>query len=242
MPRKSKRDETAAIEVVAELVVNPLTGTPTRSQSGAYHPRYCELVLKMFAEMLESSGVKLADTEVEETREIAERTPPEKRPEDPAADPSKPGPKPGRPGMVIQEKRKVKRKEWKLVCAELPSFAKFGRLVGVSSGILKQWRAQYPSFDEACNMAADMAGDALFQRGLRGQYDAEMVKFVGKNWFGFVDRHELTGAEGAPLNPPAEYRGITVEALDEARTALLDLRTRLLAGTTTTQTGELSKT
>ncbi len=234
--RKKRAD--AAVEVVAELVVNPLTGTPERSQSGAYHPRYCEMILKMFADMLESSGVKLADTEVEETREIAERTPPEKQPEDPAPDPSKPGPKPGRPAMVIQEKRKVKRREWRLVCAELPSFAKFGRMVGVSSGILKQWRAQYPSFDEACNMAADMAGDALFQRGLRGQYDSEMVKFVGKNWFGFVDRQELTGADGAAINPPPEYRGVTAEALDAARAALLELRTRLLAGSTTATTGE----
>ncbi len=232
MSKKRTATQERATEVVAELVTNPLTGAPVRSRSNLYDPRYCELVLKFFAEMLEMSGAKLADTEVEETREIAERTPPPKPEDLPPEEEGKPkrGRIPGRPGMVIQEKRKVKRKEWRLVCAELPSFAKFGRVIGVSTNVIKGWRSQYPNFDEACQMAVDMAGDALLQRGLRGQYDSEMVKFVGGTWYGFSSKLEVTGKDGAPLNPPAEYRLVPAEVIDEQLKLLREMRTKLLTG------------
>lgn len=223
-------------EVVADLVTNPLTGAPVRSRSNCYDSRYCEMILKFFADMLEMSGAKLADTEVQETREIAERQPPPKPEDLPPVEEGKPalGRTPGRPGMVIQETRKVKRKEWRLVCAELPSFAKFGRVIGVSSYVIKGWRLQYPNFNEACEMALDMAGDALLQRGLRGQYDAEMVKFVGGTWYGFSSKLEVTGKDGAPLNPPAEYRLVPAEMIDEQLKLLREMRAKLLTGGTTT--------
>lgn len=221
----------AATVVTAELVCNPLTGAPVRSKSSLYEPRYPDMLLKFFADLLEAPGAKLADSEVEETRTIAEKPKREDaQPEEDGKDPStKPmGRPPGRPAQEIVETRKVRRKEWKLVCAEIPTFAKFGRVIGVSTDTMKRWRAQYPSWDEACNMAVDMGADALVQRGLRGQYDPEMVKFVTKNWYGMVDRQELTGADGAPLNPPVELRSVSAEVLDAAYAGLLELKQKLL--------------
>lgn len=222
-----------AIDVQAELVLNPLTKAPyRRGPASRYRIEYCDLILKFFAEMLEQSGIKLQEGITEEKREKA-KAPENAIASDAAVEESKP-----RPGghklrkLEIIEKRTIQRKEWRLVCAELPSFAKFGRLVGVSTDTLVNWRRLNPAFDDACKMAADMACDALLQRGLHGQYDPEMVKFVGKNWFGLADRHEITGAEGAPLNPPAQLRHVSLAELDEAERGLREIKRRLLEGTT----------
>lgn len=211
-----------AVSVNAEIVINPLTGTPAVSRTSGYRAEYCGLILKMFSEMLDASGTKLEEAVIEETRSLAEKQPV-------AAEESADGKKHrARPQIAITEKRTVKRKEWRMVCAELPSLSKFARMVGVSAQTVNNWRALHPAFENACAMAIDMAGDALFQRGLRGQYDAEMVKFVGKNWFGFADRHEVTGADGAPLNPPAELRLLPESQLAQIEQELRAIKQRLI--------------
>lgn len=224
------------------LVKNPVTGKLVANEpkrGGSYRSEYCDLILKLFEDMLAASGEKLADKILEEDRSLSEQA---AQAESSGAEIGADGKKKRRPraGLRIVERRTVKRREWRLVCAELPSLAKFGRLVGVSSATITNWRHSYPSFDDACTRCTDMLGDALFQRGLRGQYDPEMVKFVGKNWAGMKDRHEVTGADGAPLNPPQELRGVPTSVLDATYAELMDLKRRLLeAGQK--QQGEESK-
>ena len=222
--------------VVAEIVCNPLTGVPVRAKSNEYRPEYCEMIIRMFSEMLDASAIKLATSEIEETREIAEREPAQGkvtgkvgRRQDSVA---------GRGEMQITTKRTVHRKEAKIVAPELPSMAKFGRLIGVSTRHLKRWMDLYPTFSEAVQMCMDMGEDALSNRALTGQYDAEFSKFVGKNWYGMKDRQEITGADGAPLNPPPQLRLISTEELESAMAKLQDLRRSLLdAGPTKQITG-----
>lgn len=211
-----------AIPVRAEIVVDT-AGTPVRQPYGSkYRAEYCDRVIQMFEDMLAASGEKLEESIAEETRSKSEASPARaKEAEDKRAPRSE---------TRVTERRTVRRNEWRLVCAELPSMNKFGRLIGVSKNTLINWRAQYPTFDEACCRCIDMLEDALVQRGLRGQYDPEMVKFVGKNWAGMKDRHEITGAEGAPLNPPVEFRTVPLETLNAAEALMLEARRKLLAG------------
>lgn len=223
-----------AVHVQAELVLNPLTKVPyRRGPSSLYRVEYCDLVIKFFAEMLEQSGVKLQEGIIEEKREKAKRpetTAPGTEIEPPVEQPKKARTSASK--LEVIEKRTIQRKEWRLVVAELPSFAKFGRLLGVSGQTITNWRRLNPQFEDACQMAADMACDALLQRGLRGQYEPEMVKFVGKNWFGLADRHEITGAEGAPLNPPTQLRNVPLAELEEIERGYLELKRRLIEGAT----------
>lgn len=210
--------DAAAVE--AQIVCNPLTGIPVRASTTRFRPEYCDLVVKLFAEMLEESGRKLADSESEETRTKAST--PKKAEKD--AD----GKRPRIGGPVITERRTVKRKEWTLVMAELPSFSKFGRQIGVSKATISGWQNQFPSFGEACAICTGMLEDAVSDRALNGQYDATFSIFVLKNWCGMKDRHEITGADGAPLNPPAELRGVPMAELDVAHSMLMEIKNRLL--------------
>ncbi len=222
--------------VSAQLVVNPLTGTPTFSSFGSkYRPEYCQHMLQFFTGELMKSGEKLHEKEIENETTKSERP---KGWEKAAAEAAKvaaakegtnvAAPRTTASGVVITERRKEKRQEWRIVCAELPSFARYARSIGVSHATMKNWSALYPTFHEAYDMCVDMLEDALVQRGLRGQYDAELVKFVGKNWAGMKDRHEVTGADGAPINPPPEYRLVPLAELDAVQATLLAARQRLL--------------
>lgn len=213
-----------AVSVKAEIVCNPLTGVPVRASNTRFRPEYCDLVVKMFSEMLEGSGRKLADTESEETRTKAVR--PTKAETDEA------GKKKRITGTVITERRTNKRNEWTLVMAELPSFAKFGRQIGVSKATITNWQNQFPSFGEACAICTGMLEDAITDRALNGQYDPQFSTFVLKNWCGMKDRHEITGADGAPLNPPAELRSVPLSELDAVQTLLQAAKQRLLAAGT----------
>lgn len=222
-------EEPKAVE--GEVILTRPTRVGNRTNHPVkYRPEYCQMILDMYDEMLAASDIKIMDEETLEQRSKALR---EKEQEaatttavgingDPIVQPKR------RAKAKTVESRQVKRTMWRYACAELPNFNRFGRLIGVSSSTLISWRKQYPSFDEACEMATDQLQDAIVQRGLTGQYDADFAKFVGKNWARMTDRHEVTGADGAPLNPPPELRLIPIAQLEEAEKQLLELKRRLL--------------
>ena len=204
------------------------------------------MLLDYYREQLEKSGRKLIETSTEEVRSksnedsntAAEDENGElretdgtftKKPEPKEGEDSQPSmtPEPGRK-LTRKERREIRRAEYRHVTAELPSLAVFAGMIGVSTPTLTHWQHQYPSFKEAVLMAKDMGANALIQRGLAGQYRPEMVAFVGQHWYGMVPRTEITGAEGAPLNPPPELRMVSMETLNEHEKALLELRSKLL--------------
>lgn len=213
MPRKPK------VPKPDPILTNDLTGAPKLARDRGYRPEYCDLILKFFAELLEATALTIDEKEIEENRTRSER-------EDGRVD-EKTGKKiPSR--MIVKQTRGTRRKERKVICAALPSMAKFGRHIGFSHTAVNNWRVTYPSFDEAAEIAQGMLADEVVQRGLTGQYDAEMCKFILKNWCGFKDRTEITGADGAPLNPPMELRFVSVTVLDETQRDLEALKARLL--------------
>ena len=216
-PSKHTLDQDPAITVTGELVLNPMTGVPLRAKSTAYDPSYPELIIKLFTEMLEKEGSKRADslTEDEFIKDLRKN----------AKDGGKDS---GR--LVRQEARKQKSMKWSFICAELPSLSRFGRMVGCSERQVRRWRERYPSFDDACDIAQGMLESVIVQRSLTGQYDADFAKFLLKNWLGWKDRTEITGADGAPLNPPQEFRVVSNEDLEEYRKVLLEARQKLLQG------------
>jgi hypothetical protein len=215
-------------EIVLAPVLNAMDGVPLRAATGAYDPSFPDLIVQLFTKMLETSGSKRADTLTEDefTKDLRKNAKPTEE--------QKKAGEPGKERLVRQEARKMKSMKWSFICAELPSLARFGRMVGVSRRQVDHWRARYPSFDEACEMCHDMLEAVIVQRSLTGQYDADFAKFLLKNWLGWKDRTEITGADGAPLNPPPELRLVTTEALEDYQRALLEAKQKLLQGVSPT--------
>lgn len=196
--------------------------------SGAkYRPEFPALLVKFFSDMLENSEVRIRESFIKETRTAAEPSKEQQEPE--IGSDGKPKKKRATK-LKITTKRINRRESWRVVMAELPSMPKFARLIGVSRQTLYVWAKQYPTFQEAMEMAKDMFEDALIQRGLQGWYPPELVKIIGENWGTLRDRKEITGADGAPLNPPPELKNVPISVLESYEQKLIALRKELLAG------------
>ena len=236
-PPKATRKRTApatpkkehyARTVHGEIVCHPVTGIPLRRDS-LYRPEYCDQIIAMFERMLKVNEQKLL--EMEQTDERTKKAKPERSTD--SANRKK-----HLARLAIVDQRTTKQRRWKWIMAELPSMLAFGREIGVSSDVLQAWRDRYPTFDEACKRCQDMGQAALAHRALNGQYDAEFAKFVGKNWYAMKDRQEITGADGAPLNPPPQLRAIPIEVIDQTLTALYEGRRKLLEAATAPEVQE----
>lgn len=86
--------------------------------------------------------------------------------------------------------------------SELPTFAGFAKLLGVTQGVLARWEKQYPAFGEAADKARDLQYNILVQNSLRGNYSASFAVFTAKNMLGWKDGKD----ESAPSEKTLRVR------------------------------------
>lgn len=76
--------------------------------------------------------------------------------------------------------------------AELPTFAGFAKMLGVTQETLRGWEKRHPAFAEAAEKARDLQYNILVQNSLRGNYSASFAVFTAKNMLGWRDGKEDT--------------------------------------------------
>ncbi len=56
-----------------------------------------------------------------------------------------------------------------------PTLTKFAISIGVTTRTLRNWRAEFPEFDEACEFCEDIFSDVLDERALTGKCDGRVA-------------------------------------------------------------------
>jgi hypothetical protein len=88
--------------------------------------------------------------------------------------------------------------EVQTIVAVLPTFTRFALSIRANISSIQNWRAKYPDFDEACQMAKDIQRDFLIQGLISGRIPATGGIFVAKNIAGMKDRADPF-QRGVPL-------------------------------------------
>ena len=83
--------------------------------------------------------------------------------------------------------------------SELPTFAAFARILGVTQSTLLAWEEEHAEFAEAAKKARDLQGDILIQNSLRGNYSSSFAVFTAKNILGWSDGKDEVKTPQAPL-------------------------------------------
>lgn len=60
-------------------------------------------------------------------------------------------------------------------CTGYPTLTKFAAKIGVTTRTLRNWRAEFPEFDEACELCEDIFDDVLDERALFGAWDGRVA-------------------------------------------------------------------
>lgn len=60
-------------------------------------------------------------------------------------------------------------------CSGYPTLTKFACKIGVTTRTLRNWRAEYPDFDEVCELCEDMFDDIMDERALVGAVDGRVA-------------------------------------------------------------------
>lgn len=82
------------------------------------------------------------------------------------------------------------KKQYKMICAELPDFSGFAREIGHTRKSLVDWQKRYPDFAEACARAREIAESIVADRGNNGLYNAQFAAFYMKNVFNWKEKTE----------------------------------------------------
>lgn len=83
--------------------------------------------------------------------------------------------------------------------AELPTFAGFAKLLGVTRHTLSVWEKYHSDFREAADKARDLQYHILVQNSLRGNYSSSFAVFTAKNMLGWKDGKEDSAPSSKPL-------------------------------------------
>lgn len=83
------------------------------------------------------------------------------------------------------------KREYRVICAEIPTLLSFARSIGVSAKVLSEWQNRHPEFREACARAKDIGASLLSERALTGRYNAQFAQFAAKNLYGWSDKIEI---------------------------------------------------
>ncbi len=60
-------------------------------------------------------------------------------------------------------------------CSGYPTLTKFACKIGVTTRTLRNWRAEFPDFDEVCELCEDMFDDIMDERALMGTVDGRVA-------------------------------------------------------------------
>jgi hypothetical protein len=100
-----------------------------------------------------------------------------------------------------------KREEVRRICAALPTFERFATSIGVTTATLRNWRAKYPEFEEACRMCEQIQRDFLQQGLLNGSIPPNGGIFVAKNVTAHHDTPMVDKIEHGITNVPEGVEG-----------------------------------
>ena len=115
------------------------------------------------------------------------------------------------------------KREVRAICAELPTFQRFAKMIGCSSALLFYWESRYPEWSEACARARDIQEHWIFQTGLSDRVQSSAFEFVAGN----ATRHRLRRQQSLEVLTPEPIE--TRPDLAAMPAAQLEL-TRWLAG------------
>jgi hypothetical protein len=100
-----------------------------------------------------------------------------------------------------------KREEVRRICAIMPTFERFATSIGVTTATLRNWRAKYPEFEEACRMCEQIQRDFLQQGLLNGSISPIGGIFVAKNVTAHHDTPMVDKVEHGVTNVPEGVQG-----------------------------------
>jgi hypothetical protein len=111
------------------------------------------------------------------------------------------------------------KREVRAICAQMPSFEKFARMVGCSTPLLRYWEQRYAEWREACERARDVQRDWLYQTGLSDRVQPAAWEFVATNVTRFQLRRQPTVELTIPerIEPDPELAKIPAQDLERAR-------------------------
>ncbi len=90
-------------------------------------------------------------------------------------------------------------REFRHICAELPTLQGFACEVKIPSSTIRTWAKEHEDFGEAYDRCKDIQYRLLVDRGLTGQYNPQAFIFAAQNMTDMRDKRELTGEGGVPL-------------------------------------------
>jgi hypothetical protein len=101
----------------------------------------------------------------------------------------------------------TKREEVRRVCSDFPTFEGFAISLGVTTRTLREWRARYPDFEEACRFCEQLQREFLQQGLLDGSIPPVPGIFVAKNVTAHHDTPMVDKVEHGITNVPEGVSG-----------------------------------
>lgn len=84
-------------------------------------------------------------------------------------------------------------------CTGYPTLTKFAAKIGVTTRTLRNWRAEFPEFDEACELCEDIFDDVLDERALFGAWDGRVAMKIRELKANARDNAARSGVTGGGL-------------------------------------------
>lgn len=85
--------------------------------------------------------------------------------------------------------------------SDLPTFESFASSIGVTMSTMWEWKQVHEEFSNAYQRAQQLQEQMIVGNSITGRYAGSFAQFYLKNKYAYVDKQELTGANGAPLMP-----------------------------------------
>lgn len=113
-----------------------------------------------------------------------------------------------RPRYEVVKLKRIKRGQEveveEIVAAPMPKFFEFADKIGVDDDTIMNWakpenKEKYPGFHRAYERAKELQKWFLIDNTLAGYYEPRFAKFVAINVTNMVDKSELGGPQGGPL-------------------------------------------
>ena len=105
----------------------------------------------------------------------------------------------------------------------IPTLSKFARMIGVTSRTMENWAHLYQEFRDAVEDAMEIQRDLIADKGLIGEFNPQMSKFLLSANHGMSDKPEADIGAAAPLEVSFRYRdGMKVPAAKSAVTMIQD--------------------
>ena len=127
------------------------------------------------------------------------------------------------PVLVVMEegagRGRSQRQEVRTICAEMPTFERFGLSLGVTYSTLRAWAGKYPEMGEAWEMCKMVQKDFLLQGLTSGRIPPQAGIFVAKNVTDMTDETVTVTKAEMPVERP-KWADKTPAQLDRLKRAL----------------------